>query len=133
MIEALTRQQVWSAQQKWRETFARRLHVLTGRWNRGGADRYTFDHAFMEFFLTGVRAEEEYARAPAESLYVIVDEGRFGELRDCPNGVKPPLSEFSERMDAIIFPPDCTWTAATGPDYFDPVYFTYSEWVESTP
>ena len=128
-VRVLGLKEVWSVQKAWREVFARRLHRLTGRWTRG-SDRDVFHSKVMMKYLQGPAAEAEYASAKAETVYVIDEEGRYGELRDCPDGRKPALSEFIERRGVLIFPEDFAWSVAIGPDYWDHVTFAYREWAD---
>jgi hypothetical protein len=117
--------ELWTLQQEWRTVFGRRLHRLTGMW-ASGRDRDMFRQKVMLKYLTGAPAQAEYANAAATSVYVVDEDGERAELRD----EKPPLTEFIEKRGVVIFPPDFAWAAAVGPDYFDPVCFTYREWVD---
>jgi hypothetical protein len=84
----------------------------------------------MSRYLAGAAAESEYTSARAVAVYVIDEDRSHGELRDCPSGQKPVLSEFVEKRAALIFPDDFAWTVAIGPDVWDRVAFTYREWVD---
>jgi hypothetical protein len=131
LTRALSEQEIWAVQTKWRKVFGRRLHGQTGRWTLGrNSDLDLFSRKYMRKYLTGAAAESAYADADAGTLYVISDDGKRAELHDCADGSKPRLDEFDGTESVLIFPAELAWTVAVGIDYSDRLCFTLSEWVD---
>lgn len=125
LIGHLPLKEIWRVQAEWRRVFAKRYFEATGRWVRA-ADRHIFDLRYIHRFSVGPAAQLDYEEAEGSGeVYVVLDDGRVGEIHDC----KPPLGDYNGRVGATIFPSAYTWTAAVGPDYFDPVYFARAGWV----
>lgn len=127
LIGHLPLKEIWRVQSEWRRVFAKRYFEATGRWVRA-ADRHIFDSRYLDRFSVGPAAQLDYEEAEDFcEIYVVLDDGRVAEVHDC----KPRLANYIEQVGVTIFPSNFTWTAAVGPDYFDPVYFAQAGWVSS--
>ena len=105
--EVLTQKEVWSAQQRWRKTFARHLHAETRKWVYRGFDWHVFSWGFCEH-LSGKHAIKALEEALPASVLVHSDCGdthSFGF-----RGKLGVLATPNPAHDIVISDPRFRWT-----------------------
>jgi hypothetical protein len=125
MTRPLSRVELREAERRWADVFAARYTTVTRR-SASGKELSVFDRRYLDSFLEGASADLAYKDAPAHYMYALLDRGKAGFLVDCADG-KPTLTSFEVHEQAVLFPPDCSWTAVV--TEFGAPLFTYREWV----
>jgi|SRR5215831_8988008 len=105
----LNRQDKWSLQQKWRESFSKGVKDATGKWSHDGPDWSTFS-AGHTASLRGYRAESAYAGAGAESVILLSSNSAIPVYR-C--SAKPLLEDIQQFIIKERWLYDCKYSPLT--------------------
>jgi hypothetical protein len=112
-FEPIDRQDKWSLQQKWRESFAKGVKDATGKWSDDGPDWCTFSAGYTAS-LRGYRAESAYSDAAAVSVILLSSNLAIPGYRCSSKPLLGDIQQFitKERWlyDLYLFPPDFSWT-----------------------
>jgi hypothetical protein len=107
----LKRQDRWACEQRWRHTYAARLHAATGKWKWLDYDWHVFSYGHASA-RNDAAAIAEYLQLEAADLIVIPEQHSFPSLPAC-RLANARLSLFQgSGLDVIVSPEDFTWTMA---------------------
>jgi len=128
MATPLPAEEMRRLQQRWRETFARRVKQLTGKWTDSGFDWHTFSRQYV-YALDGDEAHNAYRKAWSSQGYVLPQLDDPWGYRICSD--IPPDFSCKRNIDVAICPLDFSWTMVYTheDDLFGP-YFTKAAWAD---
>ena len=128
-FEPLVKADLWVPQQRWRETFAKQLHLETGKWTLSGFDWHTFSHGYYER-LSGRPAELRYKELSAMRYFILGSELRI-DVGYRVDGALVDLSEFGQ--DLSVVPENFEWTMAYTHELgFGPYFAVAPEFTDET-
>ena len=121
-FEAMSFRETTLLQQRWRETFAGRVRLATGKWTHLGFDWHAFSYEFVHC-VDRTKALNEYQARIVDAFFVLP------HLDDEPGyRCTTPSLPSLPGLDAYVVDQDFTWTMVfTHEDRCGP-YFTTEEW-----
>jgi hypothetical protein len=118
------KKETWKVQQKWRETFSRKVKEQEGKWIYRGFDWHTFSYDFAKY-KGGANAFELYKQIDVQD-YFIISEDEDSPSFLCSSAKVPDFSNLWG--DFYVFPETVEWTMVfTHEDGLGP-YFSRKEW-----
>jgi hypothetical protein len=113
-------------QQRWRESFAKRVKAATGKWTHLGFDWHAFSYEFV-YCRQRAKAITEYQARTARRFVVLPN------LDDEPGGYWCESEQLPalHGLDAYVSDPELTWTMAfTHEEDWCGPYFATRAWAE---
>lgn len=120
----------WDLMRRWREVYARNLHLATGKWTHRGYDWHTFSYGYApaQADFAALRAYEGLA-VPARAI-VCPHDDRLPAVEIIGGARLPDFREHG--LDIMVWPDDLAWTMAfTHEDGWLGPYFCRRELLEA--